>query len=133
MIQLHMCIIYLFGGLGKLQGWAWWDGSALWMALANMEYQSFDMTWLARFPRFLGLITHLTVFWEIFYIVLVWHRQWRPLILLSAVVVHGGIAVSMGMITFGLAMLIGNMAFLSPELVRGMLEPISDRLRPQEA
>ena len=132
LIQLHMCIIYLFSGLGKLQGWSWWDGSALWMSFANLEYQSFDMTWLARFPRFVGLITHLTVFWELFYIVLVWHRMWRPIILISAIIVHTGIALSMGMITFGLAMLIGNAAFLTSALVRGVIEPLADRLKPTQ-
>ncbi len=122
MIQLHMCIIYLFSGLGKLQGWSWWDGTALWLALANQEYQSLNMTWLAAWPRLVGLLTHVTVFWELFYLVLVWHRAWRPLVLLCAVLVHGGIAVAMGMITFGTVMIIGNMAFLSPPFVRRLLE-----------
>ncbi|MEZ6049775.1 MAG: hypothetical protein R3C02_00045 [Planctomycetaceae bacterium] len=29
LIQIHMCVIYLFAGLGKLQGDAWWDGLAM--------------------------------------------------------------------------------------------------------
>ena len=28
LIQVHMCIIYLFAGLGKLQGATWWEGQA---------------------------------------------------------------------------------------------------------
>lgn len=121
MIQLHMCVIYLFAGLGKLQGVTWWDGSAVWESVANLEYQSLDMTWLAHWPRLITLMTHVTVFWELFYIVLVWHRAWRPAVLASAVVVHGGIALAMGMITFGLIMLVGNAAFLSPRFVRAAL------------
>ena len=50
LIQIHMCVIYLFAGTGKLMGEAWWDGTAMWMALANLEYQSLDMTWLAGWP-----------------------------------------------------------------------------------
>ena len=61
-----MCIIYLFAGTAKLTGPAWWDGTALWMALGNMEYQSLDMTWLADWPQMMNLMTHVTVFWEIF-------------------------------------------------------------------
>ena len=118
MIQLHMCIIYLFSGLNKLQGVYWWDGTALWWSVANLEYQSLDMTWLVHHPRLTALMTHVAVFWELFYIVLVWHRGWRPIVLLGAVLVHGGIAIAMGMITFGLVMLIGNIAFLSPHFVR---------------
>jgi hypothetical protein len=35
--------------------------------------------------------------------------------------VHGGIAVFLGMKTFGLAMLIGNLAFVYPETVRAVV------------
>ena len=73
-------------------------------------------------PKLTALMTHITVFWELFFIVLIWHRGWRPIVLLSAVAVHGGIAIAMGMITFGLVMLIGNMAFLSPQFVRAVVE-----------
>lgn len=118
LIQLHMCVIYLFSGLDKLQGLAWWDGTAIWIALANYEYQSMDMTWMADWPKLTSLMAHVTVFWEVFYCVLVWNRLARPVVLALAVLVHGGIALSMGMMTFGLVMLIGNMAFLSPDLIR---------------
>ena len=117
LIQLHMCILYLFAGVSKMRGETWWDGSALWYAVANLEYQSLDMTWLVHWPILIALVTHVTVFWETFYCVLIWPRLTRPIFLLLAIVVHGGIALSLGMITFGLAMLIGNLAFVSPKTV----------------
>lgn len=117
LIQLHLCIIYLFGGIGKMRGELWWDGSAFWYAIANLEYQSFDVTWLVRYPWLIGLLTHATVFWETFYWALVWNRLTRPLAVLMAVCVHGGIALCLGMPTFGLAMIIANLAFLPPASV----------------
>jgi hypothetical protein len=113
-----MCVIYLFAGFGKLRGDSWWDGTALWGALANYEYQSIDVTWLGQWPLLINVLTHTVVMWEVFYCVLVWPRLTRPLVLALAVPLHLGIAVCMGMITFGLAMLIGNLAFVSPCLVR---------------
>jgi hypothetical protein len=121
MIQLHMCIVYLFSGLDKLQGVHWWDGTAVWMAVANLEYQTMDMTWLAGWPNLVALLTHVTVFWELFYCVLIWHQAWRPVMLGLAVLVHGGIALALGMPTFGLIMLVGNMAFLTPQEVRAVI------------
>jgi hypothetical protein len=117
LIQLHMCVIYLFGGIGKMRGLAWWVGDAFWFSIASYEYQSLDVTWLAGSPFVIALITHVTVFWETFYCVLVWPRLTRPVMLGMAVVVHGGIAVALGMPTFGTAMLIGNLAFVSPQWV----------------
>ncbi len=121
LLQVHMCVIYLFGGIGKMRGASWWDGSAMWMSIASLEYQSLDLTWLVRYRWFLALMTHLTVFWETFYCFFVWPKLTRPICLILAVFVHGGIALFLGMKTFGLAMLIGNLAFVSPELVRAVV------------
>jgi hypothetical protein len=121
LIQIHMCIIYVFAGMAKLTGRAWWDGTALWMAFGNMEYQSMDMTWLANYPKMINLMTHVTVFWELSYWALVWPRLTRPIVLFLAIPLHLGIAICLGMITFGLSMLVGNMAFVPPGFVRGLV------------
>jgi hypothetical protein len=129
LIQLHMCIIYLFSALGKLQGTSWWTGDAMWLSSANLEYQYLiDLTRLANYPRFMHFLTHLTVFWELTYCVLIWPRLTRPWVLLLAIFVHAGIAVAYGMPTFGLVMLIGNLAFVSPQTVRAWSDPITGRL-----
>ena len=132
LLQIHMCVIYLFGGIGKMRGETWWDGSALWFAFASLEYQSIDMTWTVRHRWLLALLTHLTVFWETFYCFLVWPRLTRPLCLALAVLVHGGIGICLGMQTFGLAMIVANLAFLSPETVRAVVTWLC-RLPPRNA
>jgi hypothetical protein len=121
LLQLHMCVIYLFGGIGKMRGEMWWDGSALWFALASLEYQSLDMTWMVKHRWLLALLTHLTVFWETFYCFLIWPKLTRPICLAMAVLVHLGIAVCLGMKTFGLVMIIANLAFVYPETIRDIV------------
>ncbi len=118
LIQLHMCLVYLFAGLGKLQGETWWDGLAIWYSLASFEYQTVDMTWLANYMWLVNLLTLLTVVWEVGYPALVWPRLTRPFVILFAIPIHLGIGLCMGMMTFGLIMLVGNLAFVSPALVR---------------
>ena len=127
LIQLHLCVIYLFGGIGKLRGGAWWDGGAVWMSIANYEYQSLDMTWLGRYKPLVALMTHITVLWETFYCFLVWNRLTRPVAIWLAVIVHGGIAMALGMITFGTIMIVANMAFLAPATVEAWLRPLYSR------
>ena len=122
LIQIHMCVIYFYAGTRKLLGSSWWDGSAMWFSAANYEYQSIDVTWLADWPMVIAALTHLTILFEIFYCVLIWNRLTRPLVLLLAVALHLGIVICLGMATFGLVMLIGNLAFVSPRLIRGILE-----------
>jgi len=115
--QVHLCVIYLFGGLWKARGTTWWDGTAMWFAAANLEYQSGNLTWLGRFPGIFSLLTHLTVFWEVFYCALVWPKLTRPIILAIAVAVHGGIAMFLGMVTFGSMMIVANAIFIPAALI----------------
>jgi membrane protein required for beta-lactamase induction len=129
LIQVHMCVIYFFAGTSKLQGPAWWNGEAVWAALSNLEYQSFDLTWLAWHPRLLNLMTHMAVLWELSFCFLIWVPRLRPLMLAAAVATHLGIGAFLGMWTFGLIMLVGNMAFLPNEAVRRVVDSLIHRRR----
>ncbi len=132
-MQLHMCVIYLFAGLGKLAGTSWWDGTAIWGSVANLEYQSIDMTWLASHELLVNVMTHVTVWWEVSYPALVWPRLTRPIVLALAVPLHLGIALFLGMITFGTVMLFGNLAFVSPRVVRAIIDRRSLQLESDPA
>ena len=116
--QVHMCVIYFFAGLGKLQGDSWWHGDALWGAAANLEYQTVDLTWLADYPTLTAALTQLTAYWELFFCVLVWIRLLRPITLFVALPLHLGIGIGMGLMTFGLVMPIALISFVDPRLVR---------------
>ena len=122
LLQVHLCVIYFFAGVSKLQGPAWWNGTAIWGAVANLEYQSIDLTWLADWPLTVNFLTHTVIVWELSYCIFVWHRSTRPIVLLIAVAMHAGIACCLGMITFGTAMIIANMAFVSPALIEALLK-----------
>lgn len=128
LIQVHMCLIYLFSGLAKTAGYPWAIGEAMWLSFDMAEYRSLDMTWMINHPLLMAFMTHLTVWWELTYCALVWPALTRPWVLLMAVLVHLGIVIALGMPTFGLAMLIGNLAFVSPKLVRKIFDPVARRV-----
>jgi Vitamin K-dependent gamma-carboxylase len=133
LIQVHMCVIYSFAGISKLQGPAWWDGEAMWLALANLEYQTVDMTWLAWYPWLLNVATHVSVLWEISFCVLIWRPLWRPLVLAGAVALHVGIGAFLGMWTFGLIMLVGCASFLPNEAVRRLVASLAPVRAPERS
>lgn len=122
LIQVHLCIVYLFGGISKLRGDLWWEGTAMWWSIVNYEYQSLDVTWLGRWPLLIAVLTHATLFWETCYAALIWPRLTRPLVLAMAVFVHGGIALALGMPTFGVIMIVANLAFIAPETMAAWVE-----------
>ena len=126
LIQVHLCIIYLFAGISKLQGELWWNGFAVWNAAANLEYQSGDLTWLAYVPWFCNLLTIGTIFWEISFWALVWNKTLRLPVLLIGVLMHLGIGAFLGMWTFGLAMIFAYLSFIPPESAPGILRFFPD-------
>lgn len=112
LIQIHLCVVYLFAGLGKCQGSTWWDGEAIWGAIASHEYQTWDMTWMAEHMWLVSVVTMVVLFFEVSYCALIWPKLTRPLMLLLAVPLHLGIGLCMGMLEFGLVMLVANVAFI---------------------
>ncbi len=130
LIQVHMCVIYFFAGIAKLQGSSWWNGEAMWRAFANLEYQSLDMTWLAWHPWLINLMSLVSITWEISFCVMIWKPLWRPLMLVGAVALHVGIGLCLGMWTFGLIMLVGCMSFLPNDAIRDLVAVISQRRGP---
>ena len=119
LFQIHLCTIYFFGGIAKARGVSWWDGTAMWYSAGNLEYQSLDLTWIAKFPRLSSALTNLTLLWEVSYVALIWPRLTRPVVIGLAVAMHGGIALFLGMITFGLMMIAANFIFVPPQLFAG--------------
>jgi predicted DCC family thiol-disulfide oxidoreductase YuxK len=76
----------------------------------------------------LNVLTHGTILLEVGYPVLVWVRPLRPLMMAAVVALHVGIGLSApGLTEFSLAMLAGNLAFVSGlwlrSLVTGTTQP----------
>jgi predicted DCC family thiol-disulfide oxidoreductase YuxK len=121
LIQLHLVVIYGMAGLAKLQGPSWWDGTALWKTMTTGEFVALNFTALAAWPLLLNLLTHTTLALELLYPVLVWVKIARPIMLAGMLALHLGIAVtSPGLTEFGLAMLAGNLTFVSGKWLRGL-------------
>ncbi|MCI0643155.1 MAG: hypothetical protein L0Y72_18255 [Gemmataceae bacterium] len=132
LLQIHLCIIYFVSGVSKLQGAAWWNGTAVWYTIANFEFApmqfeiyNFTLRSLARRPflieLFLVTAGYFTLAFEIGYAFLVWRPSLRWVMLSGAIMLHGLIGIFMGLKTFSFMMLVLNMAFLKPEEVRGAL------------
>jgi uncharacterized membrane protein YphA (DoxX/SURF4 family) len=125
LLQVHLCVVYFFSGTGKLFGASWWEGTALWGAVANDRYRTLDLRGLAAHPLVVNALTLATLWWEAGYAALVWPRLTRRLCLAMAVLVHLGIGLAMGMMEFGLAMITANLAFVPAAAFAGLLRPFA--------
>jgi hypothetical protein len=125
LIQVHFCIIYLIAGVSKLQGAAWWNGTAVWGTLANTEFCPMTNTLYMGFLHMIAekrwlweLVTTAgtmgTLVFEISFPFLVWLRWSRWIMIVSAVLLHLSIALTLGLSTFGIVMLTGVASFIPP-------------------
>jgi hypothetical protein len=140
LFQVHFCFIYAASGASKLLGPAWWNGTALWSCLANYSfapmsvglYNSF-LVWLCNHRVLWELLLSggavFTLFLEIGLPFLVWLPRWRWLMVCGAVLMHTGIGLSMGLVCFGLVMVVLATSFVPPEVVRRALQDTGARLR----
>ena len=48
-LQMHLCLVYLFGGLAKLLGSGWWNGANLWRSLTRPPFNLISPDVLIRF------------------------------------------------------------------------------------
>jgi len=133
LIQLHLCAIYFWAGFSKLKGPTWWTGEAMWNVIANQEYQTLDLTWMAWMPWLPFLIAHITIAWETSFIVLVWNHRLRPLVLAMGTAMHFGIGAFLGMWTFGLIMTFAYLSFADPEIWRSRLSWLKNHVAPRAA
>lgn len=94
----------------------------MWGALASAEFRVLDFTWTASFPWLLNLLTHASLALEIGYPALIWIKVLRPLVIALTVALHVGIGLTApGLSEFGLAMIAGNLAFVSGEWLRSLV------------
>ena len=132
LMQVNVCIIYLASGLTKLQGGVWWSGVAVWGTMANYEFSPMNNRFYWAMLRLISnhrwlwetVVTGETYFslvFEISFAFLIWSRRLRWTMIIAAVVMHLGIAVCMGLVTFSMMMLVLVLSYVPAQTVREFL------------
>jgi hypothetical protein len=123
LLQIHLCLIYFFGGLAKCLGGGWWDGSNLWRALIRPPFDVIDATALVRWKSLFPVAGILIWVLELGYAGLIWPNRTRKIWLLAICLMHAGIGLTMGMYLFSSVMIILNVAAFGPPWTVARLRP----------
>ena len=117
-LQVHLCLVYFFGGLAKCLGSGWWNGASVWRALTRPPFNVISPEILVSWRYFFPAAGIVVCLFEIGYAFLIWPRKTRLLCLIGMVSVHIGIALTMGMYLFSFIMIVLNMAAFGAGLIR---------------
>ena len=113
-LQLHLCLIYLFSGLTKCLGGGWWNGSNIWRALTRPPFDVIPPEILVRWKLFLPIVGIAVCLIETGYPVFIWLRRTRFFWLGAVIAMHAAIGITMGMYLFALIMIVLNVAAFGP-------------------
>jgi hypothetical protein len=124
-LQLHLCIIYFFGGITKCLGAGWWTGESMWRALTRPPFHLIStqilVSWQPVLP-FLGIAVCLL---ETGFPILIWFRKTRLIWLVCVLGMHVAIGLTMGLYLFALIMIVLDIAAFGP----GVLARQSEKSR----
>lgn len=113
-VQIHLCMIYFFGGLAKCLGHGWWDGSNMWRTLTIPPFDLVPPGLIASVGFLLPALGLAVCLLETTYSFLIWPQATRRLVLCAICAMHLGIGLLMGMYLFAGIMLVLNLAAFWP-------------------
>ena len=113
-LQVHLCLIYFFGGLTKCLGSGWWDGTNIWRALTRPPFNIIPPEILVRWKYFLPVLGISICLIETGYPIFIWLRKTRTTWLICVLGMHIAIGLTMGMYLFALIMIVLNLAAFGP-------------------
>ncbi len=129
LVQIQLCVIYMYTGFEKLKGGDWWDQTAVWKVLGNEQLMMADLSFLRNVPLVIGIATWGTVLFEVYSPILFWPRATRKWALLAGWSLHIGIAMVMGLYIFSLTMMAAYLLFVDPRVMDRAFNFSSDKLR----
>lgn len=116
-LQLHVCIIYFFGGLTKSLGAGWWTGVSMWRALTRPPFDVIPAQTLLAWEPILPFVGIAVCVIEVGYPLFIWWRRTRFIWLMSILAMHIGIALAMGLYLFSSIMIVLNLSAFGPGLI----------------
>ncbi|MGE0491831.1 MAG: HTTM domain-containing protein [Vulcanimicrobiota bacterium] len=131
-LRFQLGVTYVKSGFYKLMGSYWVKGTSLYYVLENPQWRRFDYGfWLDQgwVVAILAVVTVVTVWWELFFPLLVAIRPWRYYVLGFGVFLHGSQFITIDTSVFSLLLMTLYVAFLPPERVKEAARKLASRTR----
>ncbi|HEX2178186.1 MAG TPA: HTTM domain-containing protein [Actinomycetota bacterium] len=115
-LLVQLCIVYGANCYNKLLGDTWIDGTALGIVFRLAEYEPPLLAGFLAGSQFVqASIGYFTLAFEGAFPFLIWSRKGRVVAVVLAVLLHGGTILFMGLVAFGLRMIVYQTVLLSDD------------------
>lgn len=128
-IQLYLALTYFSAGFGKIKMDSWFNGKFFFLSLTDPNYQliSFPKNLPYYFYVFFGI---LVVICELTYFILILVPYIRTLLLFVLITMHLFIALFMGLVPFGLLLILINIVSWYPLILKDAKSIFKKRYEP---
>lgn len=135
-VAAQIFIVYMTSGLSKVQGSMWQEGVGVYYPLQIDQYAAWpglnELVYSSGF--FVTVASYVTVFVQVLFPLLLMRRGTRVLALLAVFAMHVGIAVTMALPWFSLAMIASDAVFVRDDTYRSLIRWVRrSRRRPPAA
>lgn len=114
MCMYQICLVYLFSTFYKITGTEWQQGTALYYAMSDIQFNTGPWTdMLLAHPLLLTLGDYATLLYQSAFVWLIWHPRLKYLVIAGALFLHLGIAFLMGLPWFSAIMISCEALFLT--------------------
>ena len=115
-IRVQLCVVYATAALSKLTGRLWPGGEALYYVFHTDEY-----TWpwirdlMGNSGALMALSTYAVLLFQLSFPFLIWRNPTRRILMFVGTFLHLQIAIFLGIVSFGFAMIVGYLAFYTED------------------
>jgi hypothetical protein len=127
-VCIHLGLAYFLSAIHKIHSDVWFNGVATYYTLSLERFQgtSFNLT-LAKNALFVTISTYVTVLIELLHPFLVWVKNTKMILIISAILLHLSIAIFMMLYDFQLVFIFLQGFYLNNnEVQKFILNPISN-------
>lgn len=114
--RCQLCIVYIVAGLVKVTGDHWVSGMGIYYTFTVDEYTVPVLQELVmKFPIISVIGSYTTLLFQLTFPYLIWVKPVRKYYFLLGSIIHLGISFGMGLVSFGLAMVVAYALFYTEE------------------
>lgn len=109
-VIIHVCVLYLISGIFKLNDALWLNGNAL-SQIAQIKHYTISSAFGLKPSLTSSALNYIVLFYQLLFPALIWVKKIKKPLLVLGIIIHLYIAFIMGLMSFGILMMISYVYF----------------------
>ena len=123
--RYQLCLLYLTAGITKLTGKYWVNGTGIFYALLSENFSHpLLIDFVVDYAEITVFLNYITLIYQISFPFLIWFEKFRKPYIVLGFFIHLSIGIGMGLLFFGIVMIVGHSLFYSNKECKNIFNKI---------